>query len=76
MFETETESEIEAEKKGESGESEGGEDMEPEAAKRQAWTLYVDLCSWSFVGGILGEKKGSGIFWVRVGALHPSPRPP
>ena len=50
--------------------------MEPEAAKRQAWTLYVDLCSWSFVGGILGEKKGSGIFWVRVGALHPSPRPP
>ena len=53
-----------------------GEDMEPEAVKRQGWTLYMYLCSWSFVGGILGEKKGSGIFWVRVGVLHPSPRPP
>lgn len=49
--------------------------MEPEAVKRQGWTLYMDLCSWSFVRGILGEKKRSGIFWVRVGMLHPSPRP-
>lgn len=50
------------------------EDMEGEAVKRQGWTLYVDLCSWSFVGG--GHLRRDKGFWHFLGESWGAPSLP